>query len=320
MKGILSKKIIFSALVFFALPFFVNAQNIDLRYTPTYPASGDMVSISLSAFGVDINTAEISWYKDGNFERKGVGMKNFNFTLGANSNVIRSIIKTGSSTLEKSVIINSSSMDVLWEVVGSYEPPFYKGKIHPIKGSTVRVVAIPQIKDDKGLVPDSGRFIYGWKKDGNSFAGQSGFGANSFSYQSQILDRDNTIEVEASGLSRALAKSVTITPTNSEIHFYEYSLVYGPMYNKAVRDNQTFNTRRINILAEPYFIFTKNIENPLLETEWRVNNLVNNPPQKNLMLMNIADNINTVNLSFKTDNTSQLLQGMTRNLRLNISN
>lgn len=320
MKGILSKKIILSVFVFFALPFFANAQNIDIRYSPTYPSPGDMVSVTLSAFGVDIDKAEISWHIDGKFERKGVGMKNFSFTMSDDSDIIKALIKIGTSTFEKSVIINASSMDVLWEVVGGYEPPFYKGKVSPIKGSRIKVVAIPQIKNEKGMVPNPGSFIFGWKKDGSAFAGQSGFGMNSFMYMSQVLDRENRIEVEASGLSRSLSKSVTITPASSEIHFYEYSSVYGPFYNKAIKDNSNYKPGTIAVVAEPYFIFTKNIEDPLLKTEWKVNNLINNPPQKNLLLMNVAENINRIDLSFKTDNTGQLLQGMTRNLRLNISN
>jgi hypothetical protein len=318
MKSILSKIIIFQIFVFLTFPFFVNAQTLEVRSSPTYPSVGDTVSVSVSAFGLSVDTSEISWYKDGKFERKGVGMKNYNFPISENGNTIRVSVKTQNGTLEQTVKVNPSSMDVLWEVVGGYEPPFYKGKIVPIKSSRIKVVAIPQIKNEKGLVPASSGFIYTWKKDGLAFAGQSGYGANSFSYSPGVLDRQNTIEVTASGLSRSLAKNLTITPASAEIHFYEYNPAYGPMYNKTIKTGQTFDRRRINIVAEPYFIFTKNLFDPSLKTVWQVNGKDFPTDLKNMILLNIAENVNSVDLTFKTDHTTQLLQSNSRPLRLNI--
>jgi hypothetical protein len=320
MKGILSKKTIFSIFVFLAFPFFSSAQTLDLRSSPAQPAVGDTVSVSVSSFDLNINQSEVSWYKDGKFERKGVGMKSFSFSVSEKGNTVRSVVKSGGVNLESFVRINPSSMDVLWEVVGGYEPPFYKGKIIPIKGSRIKVVAVPQIKNEKGFVPDQGTFVYGWRKDGSNFAGQSGYGLNSFLYSPGVLDRQNTIEVTASGLSRSLAKSVTIVPANSQIHFYEYDLAYGPLYNKAIKDNQTFNKPKINILAEPYFIFTKNINDPSLVTEWKVNNKIVSPASPNLILVNAEEGVRSAGIEFKSDNKTQLLQQTVRRLRLNFSN
>lgn len=318
MNGILSKKTFLSIFVFLAFPFFLYAQSIELGYSPSYPSEGDFISVTLSSFGLDINNSEISWYKDNKFEKKGIGMKSYNFSISENGNVIRASVKTNSGSLDQSIKISPSSVDVLWEVVGGYEPPFYKGKVIPIKSSRIKVVAIPQIKNDKGFIIDSGSFVYAWRKDGSNFPGQSGYGANSFLYLSQILDRENTINVTASGLSKSLSKNLTITPSSSEIHFYEYDLVYGPLYNKALKDNQNINQRRISVLAEPYFIFTNNIEDPSFVTEWKLNSYVNKPINKNLMLINVAEKINRVDVQIKTDNKNELLQSMTRKIRLNI--
>lgn len=319
MKGILSKKIIFSAFVFFALPFFASAQSLELRSSPAHPEAGDSISVTVSSFDIDVNKSEISWYKDGKFEKKGVGMKNFSFIVGSSGNIIKASVKTNKSNFEQSIKINPSPIDVLWEVVGGYEPPFYKGKVSPIKGSRIKVVAIPQIKNEKGFVPDSGTFVYAWKKDGSNFTGQSGYGLNSFLYSPGILDKQNTIEVSASGISRSLSKSINITPSSSEIHFYEYSTAYGPMYNRAIKTEQVFDRRRLNIIAEPYFIFTKNINDGLLKTAWQVNNKDFKSELANIILLNIAENVNRVDINFKTDHSTELLQRNSRSLRLNIN-
>lgn len=318
MKGILSKKIIFSLFVFLAFPFYIHAQTLDLRSSSLYPSTGDNVLITLSSSTTDINGLEVSWYKDGKLDKKGAGLKNYNFIVGDKGNTIRAAVKVGTQVLDQSIKISPSSMDVLWEVSGGYEPPFYKGKVMPIKGSSIRVVAIPQIKNEKGLVLDSKSFVYAWKKDGSNFPGQSGYGLNSFVYSPQILDRNNTIEVSASGFSRSLLASSVISPLSSEIHFYEYSLAYGPLYNRAIKTNQVFAKRNLNIIAEPYFIFTNNLADQSLTTEWKVNSVLTNTEDKNILLLNIADNVNKIDLSFKTNNKNQLLQENSRPLRLNI--
>ena len=103
MKSILSKKLIFSLFVFLVFPFFVNAQSLELRSSPTYPEVGDSISATVSSFDIDVNKSEISWYKDGKFERKGVGMKNFSFAVGPTGNTIKVSVKTNSSTFEQSI-------------------------------------------------------------------------------------------------------------------------------------------------------------------------------------------------------------------------
>ncbi len=320
MSTSLLKKVIGGTFLFLALPLFSHAQSLELQASSLYPPTGDSVSLSLTSFDTDINAVEVSWYKDGKLDKKGIGMKNYSFVVGDSGNTIRATLKIKNQLVEQSIKIQPSSIDVLWEVVGGYEPPFYKGKVFPIKGSRVKVVALPQIKNDKGLVPDAALYSYAWRKDGSNFAGQSGYGLNSFTYLSSALDKENTIEVAGTGFSRSLARNILIAPASSEIHFYEYNVSYGPLYNKAVKNNQTFTKRSINLIAEPYFIFTNSLNDPSLQTEWKLNGRATPTDVKNSILLTIADRITNVEVGFSTNNTSQLLQQNARILRLNIAN
>lgn len=317
MSTSLLKKFIFVTFLFLVVPNFSHAESIELRASSLYPAVGDNVSVTVSSFDIDINNAEVSWYKDGKFDRKGVGMKSYNFIIGENGNTIRASVKVKNQVIEQTIKINPSSVDILWEVVGAYEPPFYKGKITPIKGSSIRVVAIPQIKNERGYVLDPSLFVYAWRKDGSNAPGQSGYGVNSFVYSPSVLDKENRVEVSATGFSRSLAKSVSVAPASSELHFYENSLAYGPLYNKAIKDNQTFSKKTLNIVAEPYFIFTNNLNDSSLKTEWRINRQVTPTETKNSIILSIANNVNSIDLGFSTDNSAQLLQKNGRTLRLN---
>lgn len=319
MHGYVFKKIIVLSIVFFTVPLFaIRAEQINLSISPVTPEAGQTVTATLQSLDVDLNTSEITWFVNNAVSKKGVGLRTFVFTLGSEQTTLKSSIKSGTKTSTLSLSVNPSNMDVLWEVLGGYEPPFYKGKVLPVKGSQVKVVAVPQTVTTSGSFQDPKTFVYGWSKDGSNFAGQSGYGRDSFSYVGNVLDRDNTIEVSASTGGKEVRRSVTITPFSSEIHFYEYSLAYGPLYNRALKNGHIVKGERFNVLAEPFFIFTNDISDPLLATEWKVNNIVSKPDQKNLVFLNIASNISAVDLSFMTNNTNQLLQKTSRPLRLNI--
>jgi len=312
------KKTILTSIIFLVVPFFSYAQSIVVDYSPKDPGPKQLINVSVESYDLDLNNSEISWYQASKLIKKGIGMKNFSFTTSDGDNTIKVTVKSGSSIIQKALQISTSEVDLLWEVSDSYEPPFYKGKTMPIRSSLVKVVAVPQIKDSKGNVLSSGSMVYAWKKDGSNMVGQSGYGKNSLSYPIGALDATNSIFVKASGLSKQAQATTQISSSVPEIHFYEYDLAYGPLYNKALKNNQQIRKNKINIIAESYFSFTKDINNPAFTFDWNVFGSPVKPDQKNLAFLNFGDRVGTVDISLKTDNLNELLQGVSKSLRLNI--
>jgi hypothetical protein len=309
--------IIFIATLFF-LPNISFAQSVSFSVSPRTPEVGQTVSITASSVDANVNQSEISWYKDGRLDKKGIGMRNYSFVMGNQSVLIRAVARSTTGQFEGSVAISPAGVDLLWEAVGSYDPPFYKGKIMPIKNSFIKVVAIPEVSSASGSNPDSATFSYAWEKDGSNFVGQSGYGRNGFTYTPSVLERENTIGVNVSGHGINKTAQINIPLRTPEIHFYEYNQFYGPLYNRAIRDNQRFVGPIVSIVAEPYGVFTSDLDSNSLITEWRLNGNNIQSEQKNAVFLNFGGNTGNIDLSFRADNANQLLQGVQKALRINI--
>lgn len=317
MKNFFAKKIYKYIVIFFALPFFSYAQTVDVSFSPTSPAAGQTVTVSVRSVDLDLNNKEITWYKDGKKDKSGTGLRNFSFILENKTTPIRVSVKDGGKFIERFLNINPNQIDMLWEVVGGHKPPFYKGKVLPVKTSSVKVTAIPQVKNEKGLVSDPKTFVYSWQKDNANVAGQSGYGRNSFVYSSNVLDRSNDISVSASGGSVVVVGGANIPFYNPSINFYEYNNVYGPFYNKALKNNQRISTRTFNVIAEPYFIKRDLSENSVVSA-WKINDQAFSSLDKNLILLNVAENVNNFRVGVKFDLQGELLQGVERSINLSI--
>src|SRR5581483_7862352 len=97
---------------------------------PQNPAPNQPVTISLEAFGTDLNRADISWMVNGAVQKNGIGATSFNFTAGkAGSLYVIDIIilPVNGTKVTKEVTISPASVDIAWEA-SSYAPPFYEGK------------------------------------------------------------------------------------------------------------------------------------------------------------------------------------------------
>lgn len=317
MKSFFAKKIYAYALVFFAIPFISFAQTIELSFSPTSPSAGQAVTVSLRSIDVDLNKSDVTWYLDGSANKNGRGLKDFSFVLPDKTTSVRALIKEGGKNFEKFININPGQVDLLWEVVGAHKPPFYKGKALPVKTSFIKVTAFPQIQDAKGNITDAKNLTYSWQKDGSNMASQSGFGRNSITFPTDILDNSNSVSVSVGGGDVAKVRAVTIPRFNPSIHFYEYNNLYGALYNKALKNNQKISGRNINIIAEPYFINSE-LQSSVTTSAWKINDSIFTSPEKNIVFLNIAENINNLKVNVIFDKQGALLQKAERTINLSI--
>lgn len=116
----------------------VQEGEIEVKTNPSNPQPYQNVTITLSSYATDLNKAIISWQGESGTLISGIGKTSYSFTAGGpNTTTIFSInIKpTGSmSTITKRVVIAPSEIEIMWEAVDGYTPPFYKGKSLPISG------------------------------------------------------------------------------------------------------------------------------------------------------------------------------------------
>lgn len=313
----------------FLAPFLIFAQvsgleqSFNLSVSPQNPGPRELVSFSVSAFEFNIDLANIVWSVDGKSVKSGTGEKSFSFTSpenGKSSTVSVVVTPKGGSPIQKSMTISPADMDLIYEVIDGYTPPFYKGKTLPIKQSQLRVVAMPNVKTVSGGYAKAKDFVYTWRKDGENIPSQSGFGRNSLILSNQILDTGNTVEVAATNGIKKVDGSLEIVTLEPEIVFYELSLATGVKYQKAIVSGETISQPKLSLVAEPYFL-SKNIQkNNDIVTTWKLNEQPASPVSKNNLIINTAAATGTVNVMFEYNDTRKLFRNFKKSLSLILKN
>jgi hypothetical protein len=144
---------------------------------------------------------------------------------------------------------------------------------------------MPEIKTLAGYINPK-NMAYSWRKDYTNDQEASGYGKNSFIYNSDYLDSYNFIEVNATTTDQKFSSSgaVEINTYEPKIVFYKKDDKVGTIFENALKNNEKI-TDKLLILAAPYFISPKDIRIPGLIWDWSLNNtpVQTNTVQKNLL-------------------------------------
>ena len=280
MKKTLQKTIIlFVIFWFFGVPS-TFAQSISISLSPQSPEEGESFVISVNSFLIDLENSLITWYSDGEVLGQGVGKKNLSVESAVNEIIVVEINdRTSGDVVRQKIPIVPASIDVLWESVGSYTPPFYKGKALPSLESTINVVAIPDRSDRDSL-------YYVWSKEFSSQPSQSGRGVSSFSYIGTALELSNTVSVDVSASqdNYTAQKDSVIQYRSSEVVFYKDDPNLGTLFNNALENGYNIENGEISLTAIPYFVGVQDINDNALKIDWAVNGgKITSQDQKNKM-------------------------------------
>ncbi|MCA9353469.1 hypothetical protein KC842_01180 [Candidatus Nomurabacteria bacterium] len=287
---------------------------IGIDSVPENPAPGESVTINLTSFSTDLNRANISWQVGGETVLSGYGRKSFSTKAPAAGQTleIKVVITTGNGiAVERNIFITPQDVDILWEAVDSYTPPFYRGKALPGREAIVRIVAIPHFKNTIGQNINSGDLVYNWKQNYNNMQDYSGYGKNSYTYKNAFLDKEDKISVTITSRDGSVSsqKELTIRPSSSEVVFYKYEPLKGILYNQALGTNTNLTSDEINIVGEPYFISTnyKNISRSSNNISWKINgSSANSSGTRNQITLQKPDGVSgtsSVEISVTNPNT-----------------
>lgn len=232
--------------------------DIDISINPAEPKPGQQVSATLQSFGMDLNSANISWFYNGAPLSSGVGKKSTDF-IAPTSNTLAglSVTATGAEgTAQSSITVRSASIDVIWEAVDSYVPPFYKGKALAPIGGKIRAVAVPSITAPRSI-------SYSWFYNNSAVPGQSGTNRNSLNIKTDVLSDIESISVSAVSGSFTGSGSIKIPLRNPEILIYQKSNGFIDYTKGSIRD--VFVTEPgVTLRAEPFnFSIAGNVEKSL---------------------------------------------------------
>ncbi len=249
-------------------PAFLFAQNLSVTKIPPYPKAGESVVLSVSSFVVNLEKSLVTWKENNKVVLEGVGKTNYTINNAGNTTLTVEVVD--SVTKERfvqGITITTSEVDLLWEAIGSYTPPFYKGKALPALEANINVVAIPKNQT-------IGNLFYSWEKEYQKQSSQSGKGKNSFGYIATPLEQANDIAVTVSSDDGSFKsqENVVIRYGNSEVLFYQDDPGLGTLFNKALKNGFSIGSEKeIVITAIPYFISADTATSKVLDMIWSVN-------------------------------------------------
>lgn len=232
---------------------------ISASVSPEHPGPGQTTSISLEVYSFDINSAEITWKVNGKVERKGLGIKQFNFKngeVGKTTTVEVQIDPLDRPIVTKTFTFKPGEVDLLWQA-DVYTHPFYRGKNLYTPESNLIFVAMPQTTS--GNI-DPSKTIFNWTINDSKQADKSGFGRDTYLFQGPIIVRPVEVSVEtyfpnknASDPKTIASKDLVVNPQSSGLLFYENSPLYGVLFNRALIGNINIEKEEMSVSAYPYF-------------------------------------------------------------------
>jgi hypothetical protein len=245
--------------------------DMTLSIIPENPTPNSTVFAQVESFSVDADRLPITWFVDGIEVLRGTGETEIEFSVGdlGETTTVQVIVRqeTG-QTITRTQNITPGSVDVLWESTDGYRPPFYKGKVLPVRESTLKFVAIPQVQQ-RGALTSPKQFEYTWEHDFSVQGSQSGFGQDSFTVINSSLSPSETVGVQATSLdgSQIAEKRITVPLTDPEIVIYtktdEGRSRLAVIQEELVREND------ISLVAEPYNFSVVDNDPRVLRYEWR---------------------------------------------------
>lgn len=235
-----------------SLPSFAD---VEIEIMPKFPEPFEEVDIEAISYSVALDTRTITWYVNNQEYQKGTGKKAITVRMGppgSTTNVRINVDIGTSDPIIKTIELKPNVVDLLWEAIDSYVPPFYKGKALPAAEGAIRVTAIPS-----GSSTLNG-MVFTWLRKGEVSQSDSGFGQNSLSLRNSILDTTNSVGVRVlspDGRYQA-EKNIIITRGQPFIRFGVYKPGFLPRFSLTggVLDAPTGN---FELRAEPFFLSTR---------------------------------------------------------------
>jgi len=222
--------------------------NISLETIPLDPEALSVVTVTAKSFSLDLDYASIEWKYNGKVIASGTGKKSVKITApenGGTAVILVTVSGSGLQSATQSIVIRPGSVDLLWEAVDAYVPPFYKGKAVLPYGGVVRVTAIPGVASPKTTT-------FKWIKNGIPMENRSGFGRSSILFKQEDLNTSENIGVETNNGVFSGKSSISLIPQQPAVVAYanEEGFIN---YSKGWSESISIIGRGALLRFEPYF-------------------------------------------------------------------
>lgn len=298
-------------------------QQVEVAIDPDTPTPNSSVTVTLSAYGTDLNAATINWTLNGKSVQGGIGDKTYTLTTGnagQTSKLVANIIPTDGLPITKTISITPENLDLLWQAQ-SYTPPFYQGKaLFPPQG-TLTLVAMPGFVSSGGTQISAKNLIYKWTKDDTVLGSLSGYGKNTLTLTGSVISKPMLIEVDAQSQDGSLkaSREIEVAPSDVQALLYPTDPLYGTLFNKSISSFFNLNGKEISFEAFPYYFSGYSRSNSSLSYTWQMNSTQINVPstQDNMTFRNDGNSTGNSTVALAISEIDKILQNTSTNFTIN---
>ena len=289
---------------------FSDEPNITLDINPTDPAPGENVTATLESYESDLDLAYIVW-KHGKETKSGYGETEFSTKISmdetTSDTIVANIVLGDGQKIERQISISGIKLDISWEAINTYAPPFYMGKRIPIRENAIRVAVIGPNNSGAGIA-------YAWKRNGSAF-NNSGNGARPYiDFTNTEIQNKESIDISLVKNGSGATRNIQIPLTKPKVLFYEYDQLAGLNILKNVKNTVVGYENVVSLYAVPIGFNLKT--KPSIS--WNLSGQsVNNQENPYLLSFNKPNESGLVNLSVNVENIRTLYQEAKSNLELN---
>ena len=288
---------------------------VSLEVSPQYPQPGEVVTVRLNDYTLQGNATGITWLVDGVAEPTVANQRSVQLAasdIGQTTTVTAQLTTSAGGVVSANTTIAPSSVVLIVEPQTT-APNWYQGRALPSVGSQVRVVAIPQTRDE--LAPEA--YTYTWRLNNEVISG----GAVQGQYQNVLtmpFGRSANLDVIVSNRAGTVVaqRSVVIPNQEPEVYFYELNPLRG-MGRLALGDTVPLVGSEMTMRAEVFHMSTGVSESNMLY-EWKVNGRTTENPSRDPQTITVQNGGGTGSFSvaFAMRSLQNLLQGAERTFNL----
>jgi len=301
-----------------------------LSISPEFPRPGNDVSLTLTSLNINLDSATITWYLNGEERGVGIGKKKVFVRVGdvgKSYEVLVVVIGADGKRVSLSSTILPQGVDIVWQA-HAYTPPFYKGRSLSPSAGLVVVTAIPDLIDARGKKVDPSNAIYTWSERGIVLGNASGYGKQSIILENGTVPQSPlivTVTVSSFDNTVKAKQTVKIPVTDPVLVFYEKHPLKGLEYNNALTNNFIMTEEEIVIQAEPFFFSLDDLFNKLVRYRWKINGADISIPRseqgKKITFRKEPGVSGEAEISLKIENYNipfRVLQGAKESIRFNL--
>jgi hypothetical protein len=298
------------------------SDSLEIKISPTNPSPGEIIKISLSSFSTELDRAYIEWTNKGKVLLSGIGEKtlsDFIASQDGSTDIINIYVrKFEGGVIERVIKIVPSEIDIIYEA-NTQIPPFYSGKSNFTHESMIKIIAMPRVLDDSGIIINHKDFKYTWSVNDKKITEYSGIGKNTLFFESDFITESLKINLEVEHMYSDFrtSKNMALVPQNPMVLNYEVNPIFGIIFDKSLPEEVQLDRKELTIKSFPYF-FNKN---SFIDFSWFMNdNLITQIKDDKITVGNETEQGGSSLISLRVSNLEKRLQSANTRININLQN